>query len=88
LCDHHEIVSAYPPEYGNSDLEHSSTVTADPRWVLGGRNPKRGHGVLRAFFCRSCGFTQWFVEDPETVPIGDDHRTEIVEGVKKSEPFR
>ena len=26
-------------------------------------------GVFRAFVCASCGFTEWYVDNPETLPI-------------------
>ena len=82
LCDHHEVVEAVPPEYGNDHMEVVSAVTAEPRWMLGGRNPRDHQGEFRVYFCRSCGYAQWFVLKPESVPISDDHRTKLVEGIK------
>ena len=53
-------------------------VTADPRWVWPGRNPNYGRGDLLLYVCRSCGFAEWYVSDPESIPIGPDYRTELV----------
>lgn len=88
LCDHNEVVEADPPEYYGNDFERDMTVTADPRRVLPGRNPLKGHGEFRVFFCRSCGFAQWFVLKPESVPISEDHKTRVIEGKKAQPPFR
>lgn len=82
LCDHHEVVEAVPPEYGHGSGEIVSAVTAEPRWLMGGRNAQRHQGEFRVYFCRSCGYAQWFVLKPESVPISDDHRTKLIEGIK------
>ncbi|MFT5353445.1 MAG: hypothetical protein ACI9KE_000643 [Polyangiales bacterium] len=88
LCDHDEVVEADPPTYGHQDSERDMTVTADPRWLMSGRNPGKGHGELRVWFCRSCGFAQWFVSEPATVPISDEHKTRLIKGKKDPGPFR
>ena len=88
LCEHDEIVEVDPPEYYGNDFERDMNVTADPRWALPGRNPRKGHGELRIFFCRSCGFAQWFVLEPASVPISDEHETRVIKGKKAESPFR
>jgi len=44
-------------------------------------------GELEALFCRSCGKVDWFVKDPDEVPIGDEYGTELVE-VEPGAPYR
>jgi hypothetical protein len=36
-------------------------------------------GILEAYVCRSCGFTEWYARDPEQIPIGDVFGTQLVE---------
>lgn len=88
LCDHHEIIEAIPAEFGESDFERRESVTYEPRWILGGRNPKLGHGPLRTYVCRSCGFTQQFADGPDRIPIAPRYSTRIIEGVRRESPFR
>ena len=58
-------------------------VTAEPRWVMGGRNPSYGIGELLLHICKSCGFAEWYVSDPESIPIGEDYRTELIKPSRK-----
>lgn len=83
LCDHHEIVAAYPPDWGMNDTDHPSAVTADPRLIFAGRTPGRTYGRLRLYFCRSCGFSQTFVELPDRVPVGEKYKTALIEGTQR-----
>ncbi|MGE0788624.1 MAG: hypothetical protein AB7S26_23335 [Sandaracinaceae bacterium] len=88
LCDHHEIVEAQPPDFADEQIEVPSVVTADPRWMFSGRNPNDGHGELRIYFCRSCGYAQHFVLAPESVPISEGHKTRLIVGREGGTPFR
>ena len=83
LCGYHIVVRAYQPDWGDGNFEHPASVTAAPRFLLSGRQPGATYGHLAIYFCRSCGFAQEFVEDPKTVPIGDDYRTKLIKGVKQ-----
>lgn len=88
LCDHPEIVEAVSAEFINDGRERIAAVTYDPRWMLEGRNPSYPHGALKRYVCRSCGFAQEFASNPGAIPIGDQHRTRVISGVKASEPYR
>jgi len=77
-CRGSEIVVAQPPEYGHGSIETPMTVTAEPRWFLGGRNPRHGKGQLVLYVCRSCGFAEWYVTDPRSIPIGAEYRTRML----------
>lgn len=78
LCEHDEIVEGFPGEFIQGGIETPAAFTYDPRWLLGGRNPSNAHGVLSYYMCRSCGHLQWFVQDPENVPIDAERRTRLV----------
>jgi hypothetical protein len=41
-------------------------------------------GILEIYTCRSCGFSEWYVLEPERVPIGPEYATEII----VLDPFR
>jgi len=83
-CRGTKIILAHPPEYGQNSFEVPMAVTAEPRWILSGRNPRYGKGELVVYVCRSCGFVEWYALDPESIPIGNDYRTEVVERSKGS----
>jgi hypothetical protein len=75
-CGCGKIITALPGEYVNN-YECEMTVTADPRWVLPGRNPSYGHGVLMLHVCNDCGFAEWWVKDPKNIPIGSEYKTTL-----------
>jgi rubrerythrin len=80
LCQHNEIIETKVAEFGHNDLERRMCATYDERWVISGRNPVHGHGPLNLYTCRSCGFSQWFAENPQEIPISDDLRTRLIKG--------
>jgi hypothetical protein len=62
--------------YGLSE-EYASTFSmrkvpsaAPDRW--------RPFGRLEAWVCRSCGFVEWYAQQPEDIPIATAHGTELV----------
>ena len=77
-CGHTEVIRAKAADYAGDSQEKEMSVTADPRWVMPGRNPAYPHGRLYLYTCRSCGYTEWYATKPEQIPIGEDYRTEIV----------
>lgn len=77
-CDHTAIVKSKAADYGGDNREYEMSVTAEPRMVFPGRNPRYPHGVLHTYTCRSCGFTEWYAENPESIPIGSDFATELI----------
>ncbi len=50
-------------------------------------DPRDGFGVLEMYICRGCGFTDWYCQDPENIPIGPEYMTEEVD-VSGEEPHR
>lgn len=50
-------------------------------------DPQIPAGELEALVCRSCGHVEWFADRPEAIPIGLEHRTELIE-VKLENPYR
>lgn len=88
LCGHHQIVEAPLAEYGDQNAEYAAAVTAEPRWVLDGRNPRHPRGALMIYFCRACGFAQQFVQDPAEVPVNAEYKTRVIDGVRTKGPFR
>lgn len=81
-CGHGEVIETSVAEFGEQNTEHPMCVTYDARWVMPGRNPRRGHGhgPLRLYTCRSCGLSQWYADNPGTIPIGEEYRTRLIQG--------
>ena len=78
-CGGTEIIVAHPGEYGDGSQEVGPmSVTAEPRWVMSGRNPSYGKGELVLYVCRTCGFAEWYAEDPQSIPIGEEYKTELL----------
>ena len=39
----------------------------------------RGEGMLETYTCLSCGFVEWYVEDPSEIPIGPEYMSELID---------
>jgi hypothetical protein len=89
VCDHGEILEAIPFDFGDTDLPRTMAVTSQPvqGMFFSGFDPKRSYGPLRLYVCRSCGFTEWFTDDPGSIPVGHQYRTRIVRGRSRA-PYR
>jgi len=46
-----------------------------------------GFGRTEMFVCRACGFVEWYVDQPESIPIGPHYMTEDID-YASSEPYR
>jgi hypothetical protein len=46
-----------------------------------------GSGVVEAYVCTACGLIEWYCQEPQSIPIGDQYNTEIVEYGSDS-PYR
>jgi hypothetical protein len=88
LCEHDEIIAARPAEFGDGGHEVPAAVTYDPRMLFPGRNPNTPYGKLVMYVCRGCGFTQTFAQEPETIPISDEHKTRLVKKKKPEKGYR
>ncbi len=88
LCEHNQILEVVPAQFGDQNKEVPCAATYDSRWVLEGRNPNYPHGRFRLYVCRRCGFCQWFVDQPATIPVDADHKTRIIEGPESGAPYR
>jgi hypothetical protein len=44
-------------------------------------------GLFEVTVCRACGYAEWYVVEPEEVPIGPEYATERVGGAKTG-PWR
>ncbi len=47
-------------------------------YTAAGPDLKKTFGALEAYVCRACGFTEWYCQAPEDIPIGAHHGTELV----------
>lgn len=63
-----QVTSPMAVTFGAQDL--GVTITADTR---------RSFGLLEMYVCRGCGYIEWYCSDPQTVPIGPQFMTELVE---------
>ena len=89
LCDHHEVVEGDPGEFtGDTNREVTAAFAYDARWVRSGRNPDHAYGVLKYYMWRQCGYLQWFVDNPQEVPLSDEHRPRLTKGVERKGPYR
>ncbi len=79
-CGHPEVIKAVAADYAEDNREKPMAVTADRRWIHAGRNPEYTHGELYTYTCRSCGFTEWYAEEPSEIPIGPDYKTSLLKG--------
>lgn len=51
------------------------------------QDPGAAAGALEAFVCKACGHVEWFATGAEDIPIGPEHRTELIE-LKGQSPYR
>jgi hypothetical protein len=60
--------------------------------LIGGKQlaelqPENGRGWLEAYACLGCGFVEWYCLDPQSVPIGPEYMTDVVD-YSTGEPYR
>ena len=44
-------------------------------------------GILEVYVCRRCGLTEWYTQEPESIPIGPEHGTELLD-YPEATPYR
>jgi len=100
-CDHDELIRAIVRERG-ADTWRSQRlaplgVTFRKQTVLSVSGHEREldepdlrepAGIFEVYVCRSCGFTEWYVVEPERVPIGPEFATELVAVPRGGGPWR
>jgi hypothetical protein len=55
---------------------------------VGGPDPRRGSGALETYVCIGCGFVEWYCLDPESIPLGPEYMTELVDYDAGDGPYR
>ena len=76
LCKHDVIVEVSRVTFGVATL----AVTYHPRWLMAGTDPLQPEGLLKFYVCRQCGYAQSFVENPASIPIGEEYQTKLIRG--------
>lgn len=83
----------------NGYIAHSAPMTltretgATDRWVFPGKKVppatslEGGRGSLETYVCTTCGFVEWYCPDPESIPIGPEFMSEVVD-YDNPTPFR
>ncbi len=78
LCWHNQVIQGWPLDFA-SGMQNPLALAHVQSFVTGPRQDKP-LGPLLTYTCRRCGYTQWFVKDPETVPIDEKAHTRLIEG--------
>ena len=65
----------------------SASLTSDVR-SEGTVDLSRQRGLLEAYTCRKCGFTEWYALEPEDIPIGPAYGTELIDLDDEGGPYR
>ena len=89
-CQHtHILLIESVPDMGEVSTEirrlHIAKIFVGERYF--GCEKVDTAGALTAAMCRSCGYTEFYVEDPGSVPIDNKYVREVV-GPAKSEQKR
>jgi hypothetical protein len=81
-CGHDEVIEAEQAEFTGEgpSVTYPMCVTYEERRGFPGQNPRHGHGPLYLYVCRGCGFCQWYVQNPGSIPVPDGHRTRLIKG--------
>ena len=86
VCRHNEIVEAVPhPDVTESGGQRPLAVAYEQRSEID--DWRRPIGRQMIYFCRRCGFTQWYVENPKAVPIVPG-QARVIKGPEPSGPYR
>ena len=93
-CNSMTFIRVVPREYTlrkNGDgsattIAVAMTATQSPQVsesLLGGRTPladaRAGHGSMEMYICQGCGFVEWYCREPNAIPIGTTHMTELLD---------
>lgn len=93
-CNALRFVRVLPREFsatgGDYVRSHVAPMTATvvpettERMIFSGRNVfdptlKTGKGMLEMYICTGCGLVEWHCLDPQSIPIGPEYMTEVVD---------
>ena len=74
-----------PGQYGSREvaLMFATYLPSTAKQFFGGTNvsspePANGFRPMEMYICRGCGFTEWYCQTPEQIPIGAIHSTELM----------
>ncbi|MCA9674287.1 MAG: hypothetical protein KC464_04520, partial [Myxococcales bacterium] len=76
-CGGRRIIRIRVRQQGGPGLR-SASLTHDVR-AEGTVDLDRLRGLLEAYTCRRCGFTEWYAQEPEDIPIGPAYGTELID---------
>jgi hypothetical protein len=85
-CKGRQIIRASVRDASSVGL-HSAALTSDVR-AEGTVDLSRQRGMLEAYTCRRCGFTEWYAQEPEDIPIGPAYGTELIDLDDEGGPYR
>jgi hypothetical protein len=84
LCGHNVVVEVSRVTFGVATL----AVTYRPRWLVAGTDPLQPEGLIKFYVCQRCGLAQTFVENPASIPIGEEFATKLIRGSDDRGPYR
>lgn len=81
VCGHNEVIEAIMRDLGDESAEYKAvTYEAVNFGELVPVYQRVAHGLLRLYVCRRCGYSQYYADSPETIPIGDEFLTRLIKG--------
>lgn len=87
ICDNNEIIEAVVRDLLDESAEYKAvTYEAVNFGTVVPVYQRVPHGVLKMFVCRGCGYTQWFADDPDKIPIGKEYMTRLLVGPDRGKP--
>ena len=99
-CNHVRFVRAHLRERGATGGDHASEYIAPLAISFATKEagffsvrmralPAEPIGIIVAYVCQQCGFTELYTMDPGAIPIGPQYGTDVVEvAPRKDGPFR
>ena len=87
-CNHSRLIRVIPRELSVAPGLDENEPTYGPMFatyelrmmdgVVQSVQARNGFGVLEAYICKSCGFVDWYCQDPDEIPIGPQYMTEEI----------
>ncbi|MEJ7603319.1 MAG: hypothetical protein WKG01_35860 [Kofleriaceae bacterium] len=87
-CHHTKLIRVIPRELSVAPGLDANEPTYGPMFatyelrrfegVVQSVQARNGFGVFEAYICKSCGFVEWYCQDPEEIPIGPEYMTEEI----------